>query len=1443
MADLASLNLSVKYDSVEKSTIAVREQTKAMGASERQAAKMKSANDNAARSFDDFSKRVRRNIQDLEFQTAQLKRSAAEQQRYEALRRAGVAATSAEGVAITNAVRALQAQQAALGQVSIGTRAAGAAAATATNAFRTMAATLAPIAVVLIAIQKAMAAFEFASGLDEAAEQIGVTARNLQALQFAATQSGVKMEQLDTGLTKFSQKMGEAAEGSKEMVEALTKLGVKNLDVAGNLRPTEDLLVDVAKAITAIDDPARRSAAAVDFFGKAGTRMLPVLAEIANGMDALGQKADAAGAIIDAKTIKILDDAADSMARMAQVVTASLAVGLGKLITIIEGVALAFSRLASSIKSWVVDAAGSIGDFLDGLAVEGARGAAMFVEAFASMPEALSDLFANAWSLAKSVTAQGINDITGWLAANAPDWMGLKGSGTNLDTSVTLRGSSGIGERITAAGAAAAADMQARADAARQERFSQSTTGRRATSTMGDAARTGTIGASTSAIKGSGDAAAKAAENYQKLITQLDLSVAAQDKMTDAAGRGEVAYEAMKIKLEAQEKALSIFGKALDENDPRLQKLEERMLKIAQLKSAESFAQGTTALKRENELLEKQIELMGQSPEIIAREIALIKARQEAEKAGTAVTQDAIEARRQSIEQNETLKNQAEELKKAQELWTAPLKSALESIQQTAADAFETMLESGKVNFQELGSVFKKIVLRMAAEFMSLALLRPVMNVIINAVGGGGGGVSSSASVGGLGTGNIGGGGIGDLLSSVLGNSGGSSSIGDMLGISGMFGTSVGTAGGITTVGAPIGGYTATLGANGLGTTTSAFGGSASGSSLSGGLTGSLGGAGSALGMVGGAFGLGMGAYSLASGGAKTTKGTIAGVGQMVGGALMMIPTGYTQIAGAIIMALSSIVPGLFGDENKIDYDREYGRLTYGSSGFFTSGGAWGANADAKNMEGPLAKMGTTMDAVFNAFGGVKDAGKVWGVALQSYKETYSAGGEFANATSFLVDPMGNQTQWGQGSIDTPEMIAMETAAGVATINSILDGAVGDITENMRRALISISNGKQTIEIIAQTISEVVAFEAVIESLKNTISPIGAAFAEIDQQFASLYETAAKYGLEKGVVDDAVSKARSDIVKGFDEELRAQMLAITDPFQAQREALLKEKEALIAANDDIVEAYGESASRMVQIEEYYSAASQELARAAKEAADNFLNSVKEFDISLRLSTLDITDPLQAARERLEMEKTSLIAMNDEIIATYGETASRIVQIEEYYNVQLIRIHEQTAAAANGLAQAAASSVSSLQDLIRTLSPGGAMSNLDPAGQLAGLRASYDASYAQASADPSNAALIDRTVRAAQEFAQSSQSFYGGSSYFNRDRDTILQQAMGLQSAIVTQSAGAISTMGGDTGAVLSLLQQLLAATNKSNDNSAERDATLESVFGLLLRQLANAEAA
>lgn len=168
--------------------------------------------------------------------------------------------------------------------------------------------------------------FETVGGLGELAEQLGVTTDALQALQFAGAQAGVKTEQLETGISKLTRTIGEAGEGTDTAIKAFSKLGVGILDSSGKIRSTEAVLSDVAIAMSKMNDPAARAAAAVDLFGKSGQRMLPLLTEIAErGLPAMIAGAKDLGAVVDRELIDAFDKASDRMARFGMQATVAAA--------------------------------------------------------------------------------------------------------------------------------------------------------------------------------------------------------------------------------------------------------------------------------------------------------------------------------------------------------------------------------------------------------------------------------------------------------------------------------------------------------------------------------------------------------------------------------------------------------------------------------------------------------------------------------------------------------------------------------------------------------------------------------------------------------------------------------------------------------------------------------------------------------------------------------------------------------------------------------------------------------------------------------------------------------------------------------------------------------------------------------------------------------------
>lgn len=185
-------------------------------------------------------------------------------------------------------------------------------------------------------------ALEAAGGIGEMAEQVGVSARALQVLQYAAGQSGVELGELEAGLSFFSKTVGEAAEGTKTAVEAFDRLGVKILDANGVLRPTEDILVDVSNGLAKVSDDATRAAAAKDLLGRGGQKLLPILSGGAERLSEFAAAAERLGLVLSDRVIAQADKASDNLRALREVANKSFQVGL------VEGMADGLDDLSAA---------------------------------------------------------------------------------------------------------------------------------------------------------------------------------------------------------------------------------------------------------------------------------------------------------------------------------------------------------------------------------------------------------------------------------------------------------------------------------------------------------------------------------------------------------------------------------------------------------------------------------------------------------------------------------------------------------------------------------------------------------------------------------------------------------------------------------------------------------------------------------------------------------------------------------------------------------------------------------------------------------------------------------------------------------------------------------------------------------------------------------------
>ena len=165
------------------------------------------------------------------------------------------------------------------GGVTAGVRSVGAAVAGLVNPFTVGLASIAAFGAGAVAISKSLLALEVETErLGQLADRLGVSFNFVQVLEASANQTGSSIEQLGGSFTKFLRVINEARNGTKSATEAFKALGISTDEVrAGD---PENLFTRTAAALSAMPDPAQRTATAMALFGKSGAELLPVLKQL-----------------------------------------------------------------------------------------------------------------------------------------------------------------------------------------------------------------------------------------------------------------------------------------------------------------------------------------------------------------------------------------------------------------------------------------------------------------------------------------------------------------------------------------------------------------------------------------------------------------------------------------------------------------------------------------------------------------------------------------------------------------------------------------------------------------------------------------------------------------------------------------------------------------------------------------------------------------------------------------------------------------------------------------------------------------------------------------------------------------------------------------------------------------------------------------------------------
>ncbi|MFR4138350.1 MAG: hypothetical protein ACLT35_02815 [Christensenellales bacterium] len=162
---------------------------------------------------------------------------------------------------------------------------------------------------------------KYADDIATLSTQTGVSQSSLQQWTYASNFVDTSVDSIASSMTKLTQTMGNALNGSSEASDKFATLGVSITDVHGRLRSTEDVFWDAIDALGKIENPAERDAAAIALFGESAQKLNPLIEAGREGFEALNAEAERLGTVFSDDEIATMGGFDDAMQRNSQAVT------------------------------------------------------------------------------------------------------------------------------------------------------------------------------------------------------------------------------------------------------------------------------------------------------------------------------------------------------------------------------------------------------------------------------------------------------------------------------------------------------------------------------------------------------------------------------------------------------------------------------------------------------------------------------------------------------------------------------------------------------------------------------------------------------------------------------------------------------------------------------------------------------------------------------------------------------------------------------------------------------------------------------------------------------------------------------------------------------------------------------------------------------------------
>lgn len=177
-----------------------------------------------------------------------------------------------------------------------------------------------------IGIKATAAVSKVGDEIYRASERTGIGAETLSVYKLAADEAKISFDTFGLGITRFQQRLVEAAEGNKNLADTFKRLGI---DARAGAENPQQAFETFIKNFAASEDGAKKTAIAIQLFGESGAKMIPVLDRLGTGFDEIKARALELGVVLSDAEAKSLHDAELAFTELKNV-GAGLALTLGK---------------------------------------------------------------------------------------------------------------------------------------------------------------------------------------------------------------------------------------------------------------------------------------------------------------------------------------------------------------------------------------------------------------------------------------------------------------------------------------------------------------------------------------------------------------------------------------------------------------------------------------------------------------------------------------------------------------------------------------------------------------------------------------------------------------------------------------------------------------------------------------------------------------------------------------------------------------------------------------------------------------------------------------------------------------------------------------------------------------------------------------------------------